>query len=363
MYSPKFEITNKILVNIGVIEAAREIVMNAPLIPAYTMKFRKDALERTVHYGTHLEGNPLDLRQARKILEGEQIVAKDRDIQEVINYRRVVHFIDELAALKKKKKTKERWRYTQRMAKRIHFYVCDRVVGDDQRGEYRKTQVILRNSRSGEIFFRPPPAVEVSYLMEDFINWLNSKESRSVHPVLRAGIAHYVLAAIHPFVEGNGRTARAFATLILFAEDYDIKRFFSLEEYFDREATAYYQALFRVSSQSKDLGERDLTPWLEYFTQLMAIELGRVKERVKNISLDVKVRGRIGTQIPLNERQIKLVEYLEEQGELSTQEARRLIPEYSEDTLLRDLNYFVEKGIAKKRGRTKGARYVLRKSK
>lgn len=360
MYRPLFTITNKILKNIGLIEAAREVIVNAPLVPVYTMKFRKEALTRTVHYGTHLEGNELSLAQAARVLEGKEVVARDRDVQEVINYRKVMQFLDETAALRKKKEGRKSWRYTQRMVKKIHFLVCDRIIGDDQRGNYRQSQVILRESRTGEIFFRPPPAIEVGYLMEDFVDWLNLKSAREIHPVLRAGIAHYVLAAVHPFVEGNGRTSRAFATLILFAEGYDIKRFFALEEYFDRDAASYYQALFEASSQSDDLGERDLTPWLDYFTGVMATELTRTKEKIKGLSLDLKIKGRIGTQVALNERQVRLMEYLEERKRLATGEACRLIPEYSEDTILRDLNYLAQKGIVKKVGKTKGARYVLK---
>ncbi|MFC1790412.1 Fic family protein, partial [Patescibacteria group bacterium] len=293
---------------------------------------------------------------------------RDRDVQEVINYRQVLKFIDGLAALKlpkkgsaAKRKQVRSWRYNQTMVKRMHSLVCDRVIETHQQGQYRETQVILRESRTGEVFFRPPPAVEVPYLMGDFISWLNSKKGREIHPILRAGIAHYCLVAIHPFVEGNGRTSRAFATLVLFAEGYDIKRFFSLEEYFDQDANAYYQALFKVSSQDRDLGKRDLSPWLSYFTQVMAVELNRVKERVKNISIDIKIKGRLGAQVPLNERQIRIVEYLEENGQITTRQAKKIIPEYSEDTILRDLNYLLKKGIIFKKGRTKGARYHLKK--
>lgn len=360
MYSPQFSITNKVLKNVGLIEAAREVIINAPLIPVYSMKFRREALNRTVHYGTHLEGNELSLDQAVKVLEGEQVLARDRDVQEVINYRRVVQFIDELAEARKRKPEKK-WRYNQNIVKKIHFLVCERIIAEDQRGNYRRSQVILRESRTGKVFFRPPAAVEVAYLMEDFIDWLNSKKARQIHPVIRAGISHYVLSAIHPFVEGNGRTSRAFATLVLFAESYDIKRFFSLEEYFDRDAKAYYQALFDVSSQSPDLAKRDLTPWLEYFTEVMMVELNKIKDRIRKISLDDKFKGKLGAQIPLNERQIRLIEYLEEYTQLSTAKAKKIIPDYSEDTILRDLNYFIKKGIVKKVGRTKGARYVLRK--
>jgi Fic family protein len=359
MYQPEFTITNEILKNVAAIEAAREIIDNAPIVPAYKMKFQKDALTRTVHYGTHLEGNELSYVQAAKVLEGEEIVARERDVQEVINYRVVIDFLDQLATMKKEEN--KDWNYTQKMVKKIHSLVCHRVIPEQKQGEYRTSQVILRENRSGDVFFRPPPAVEVGFLMEDFITWLNGKRAHQFHPVLRAGISHYVLSAIHPFVEGNGRTARAFATLVLFAEEFDIKRFFSLEEYFDRHPGDYYQALFDVSSQSQDLGERDLTPWLEYFTRVMAIEFSRIKEKVRNLSLDAKLRSQLGTQISLNERQIKLIEYLQEYGQITTAEAKKLVPKFSRDTLLRDLNYFKKKGIVKKKGKTKAARYIFKK--
>ena len=89
MFSPKYIITNKILINIGRIEAAKEVIENAPLVPFYEKKFQSDAVARTVHHGTHIEGNELSLKQVQMVLDGEKIVARDRDVQEVINYRKV----------------------------------------------------------------------------------------------------------------------------------------------------------------------------------------------------------------------------------------------------------------------------------
>lgn len=355
MYQPKFTITNDILANIGLIEAAREVVKNAPLIPVYESRFVKDALVRTVHHATHLEGNDLTLNEAKKIIEGKNILAGKRDVQEVINYRNVLKYIDSL-----EKQIKEGLLYNQTLLKKINQIVCDRIVPKNQAGFYRQAQVILKNEETGEVVFRPPLAVEVPYLVEDFFDWLNSVEAKKLHSVLRAGIAHYYLVAVHPFVEGNGRSARALATLILFTEGYDIKKFFSLEEYFDKDAEHYYQALTAADRQSQILGQRDLTPWLEYFSQAMAVELSRVKEQIKRLSLDVRVKSRLGNQIPLNERQIKLIEYLEENQSISTAEARKVAVNYSDDTILRDFNYFIKQGIVKKRGRTKAARYIMK---
>ncbi|MCJ7792397.1 MAG: Fic family protein [Candidatus Marinimicrobia bacterium] len=355
MYTPQYKITNEILANIGLVEAAKEVIKNAPLIPIYESRFKKDALLRTVHHGTHIEGNDLTLNEVRKAIEGEEFVARERDIQEVINYRNVLKYIDGL-----KRELGASPRYSQKMVKEINRIACERVITDGRAGQYRQTQVVLRNSATGEVAFRPPPAVEVPFLMEDFFEWLNSTEARRIHPALRAGIAHYYLVSVHPFVEANGRTTRAFATLILFAEGYEINKFFSLEDYFDKDAARYYQSLMAVDKQAKDLAKRDLTPWLEYFTQAMGVELTRIKEKVKRLSVDIKIKGRVGKQVPLNERQIKLVEYLEEHGSLTTAEARKVADKYSDDTLVRDFNYFVKKGLVKKQGKTKAARYVLK---
>ncbi len=98
MFIPKYTITNKILKNIGIVEASREIIINAPLVPAWEAKFRKEAMERTVHHGTHLEGNPLSEEEVKDVLEGTEVIARDRDIQEILNYRNVLKFIDVVQA-------------------------------------------------------------------------------------------------------------------------------------------------------------------------------------------------------------------------------------------------------------------------
>ena len=72
------------------------MITNAPLIPVWEAEFQKEARVRMVHYGTHLEGNKLSFSQAKKVMEGEKVVAKERDIQEVINYRNVIKYLQKL---------------------------------------------------------------------------------------------------------------------------------------------------------------------------------------------------------------------------------------------------------------------------
>jgi len=375
VYQPKFQINNTILSNIAQAEGARTIVAAAPLIPAYEKQFRNEAIVKAVHYGTKLEGNDLSFEQVAKVIEGQKFVGFERDVQEVINYRNVIKYIDELMALHQEKlplpgekispeekmgREKNEFVYSEEILQRIHQLVVEKIVAGEQSGNYRKAQVVLENTRTGEIVFKPPPAVEVPYLVKDFLAWLNSTASKSFHSVLKAGITHYVMAAIHPFVDGNGRVARAFSTLILVVEGYNIKRLFALEEYFDRNAADYYSSLQKVSSQTKDVFQQDLTSWLEFFTKALAIELQKIKEKVERLSSDIRLKQKLGgKQVPLTNRQIKLIEYMRQFGGLRIADARELFPMISEDTVWRDLKKLINYKIVQKKGSTKGAYYTL----
>ncbi len=343
MFQPKFQITNQILNNIAKIEAAKEVIQNAPLVPAWEAKFREEAIVRTIYHGTHIEGNELNFTEAKAVLEGRDVTAKARDVQEILNYRQVLKYIDSFMG-----KGKD---ITESVILKIHALTTDKILPKDQSGQWRKVSVNV-SKKSGEVVFRPPLPNLVPSQIDSFVTWINSPLGQDINPILRAGITHYELVRIHPFVDGNGRTSRAVTTLILFTEGYDIKKFFSLEEYYDRNPQDYYNAL-------KSAESGDLTQWLEYFTQGLAIELGRIKERVQKLSVDLKLKGKVG-QISLNERQLKLVEYMEDYGKVRNIDWRSLLPMVSDDTILRDLKDLMKKGLVKKSGTTKAAEYRLK---
>lgn len=355
MYRPRFLITNKMLKSISQVEVSREIIMTSPLIPAWEVKFKEDAALRTVHHGTHIEGNEMSLGEVKGALLGREVPARERDIQEVFNYRNIVKYID-------------KWSENEAELMRpidigtvmtLHRISMDKLLPEERLGAYRDVEVVLKNSRTGMTSFKPPAARNVPALLNLFLEWVNSAEGQEIHPVLRAGITHYEFARIHPFVDGNGRVGRALATLVLFKAGYDTKKFFSIEEFYDRNSARYFEALQSASNQLVvDESERDLTFWLEFFSEGLAVELGRVKDRVKKLSVDLKLAAKVG-QVVLNERQVQLVEYMEDYGSISNSEWRPLLEDYSDDTILRDMSDLMEKGLVKKEGRTKAARYVL----
>ncbi len=348
MYNPKFNITNKILKNIGTIEACKEVIDRAPLLPYYEKKFQQEAMVRAVHHGTHIEGNDLSLSEAEKVMFGDMIVARERDVQEVINYRRAMERIGNA------ENSNVRQQVSEDLLRELHRVTVEKLLEPERSGIYRKTQVVIKNSNTGEVTFRPPLAISVPYLISDLLVFINISTEQEIHPVLKSGITHYEFVRIHPFIDGNGRVARCLATFILFQEGYDIRKFFSLEEYFDTQATRYYQAL-----QSVDKHDGDLTVWLEYYTEGLAIELAKIKERVERISVDGKLKEKLGgVPLMLSERQLKIVEYIQETGYLQNNAFKQLFPMVSEDTVLNELKALISHGIIRKTGKTKAAKYV-----
>lgn len=345
MFNPTFTITNQILNNISKVEAAEEVIRNAPLLPLWEKQFKEDAIVRAAYHGTHIEGNQLQKEEAKEVLMGKQIVARPRDIQEVINYRKVVELIDEEASRKIEK-------VTEQLILKLHRILTEKTLNAEQSGIYRLKQVIIRNSATGEITFKPPTSLEVPFLMKEFTYWLNGDSSKQIHTVLKAGIVHHEFVRIHPFIDGNGRVGRALATLVMLLGGYDIRRFFSLEEYFDRDAIAYYEHLQKATAG-------DLTSWLEYFSFGAAVEFTRIKEKIQKLSKDVKMKDKMGgQQIFLTERQVKLIEYIQEVGYLQNKAFKTIFPDISEDSVLRDVQDLVKKNLIKKIGSTKSARYV-----
>lgn len=354
MFTPKFTITQKLLKDIGTVEAARAVVDSVALLPAWEAKFQEEAEVRAMHYGTHIEGNELNMEEVKKLVEGKDIVARERDVREVINYRRVLDYLEAVSS-EQLAVSGER-NYSEGVLKELHKLTVEGIVPKEQVGDYRSVQVILRDVLTSEIVHRPPPAVEVPYLLKALFEWLNGAASKDLHPVLKAGIVHYQIVHIHPFTEGNGRVSRAMATLMLLLEGYDIRKLFSLEEYYDKNVASYYYAL-KTADQNPN---HDLTQWLEYFVEGVAIEFNRVKEQVSHLSIDLKLKAQAGGHIFLNQRQIKIVEHIEKIGYLANAQFKDIVPMVSEDTVLRDLKDLMDKKILKKKGKTKAARYVMK---
>lgn len=114
---------------------------------------------------------------------------------------------------------------TEKHVKTIHGLVMD---GKEKPTRYRDGQNVIKDSSNGNIVYMPPEPSDVPALMKNLIAWIN-KEKRELPVPIIAAIAHYQFATIHPYYDGNGRTARLLTNLILHKSNYGLKGIYSLE--------------------------------------------------------------------------------------------------------------------------------------
>lgn len=359
MYDPHFEITTRILESIGQIEGARGVIDNAPLLPLYERQFKSEATVRKVHFSTAIEGNYLNLDEVRKIVSapnsdieritdsyGDEVIARKRDLHEVINYRDVVKLIESVVDAYRKEK---KFELSTELIKQLHSVLL-KNIRDDILGQFRTQNVLTVNYATGEKLYPYEEVGNYAVKLRELIEWYNSDNSNQLHPVLKAGLLHLEFVRIHPFEEGNGRLARVLATLSLSIDGYDVGHFFCLDEYYDSDAQEYYNHLAQ--------GFTNPTEWLEYFSLGMAIEFNRIKERVQKISKDAKIKEKTG-QVFITERQEQIIQWINDYGYIQNKDFDVLFPDVSDDTVLRELKGLIDNDIIVKKGKTKSARYEI----
>lgn len=344
MFRPIYTITPAILDNLVRTAEAKALIENAHLIPKWEVALRREALIRNAHASTAIEGNPLSLQQVSELAKGREIMATGKAKAEVLNYLKVLENLSKLSKTGK---------ISENVILKIHGLLTKDVLDNsEESGAYRKRQVVIGNRITGQIVFRPPNAREVPGLMKRFVEWLNGKEASSANPVLVAGISHYEFVRVHPFVDGNGRTARSLASLILYLRGFDTKRFFALDDYYDSDRQSYYRALKSVDQETLDL-----TQWLEYFTYGVSVQIRKVKDRVVSLSRDAKRKQEMG-QIALTERQMRIVEKIHAEGRITNRIMREMF-KLSDEGALKEIRKLEKLGVIKSEGRGRSVIYVL----
>lgn len=274
-WSPRFTLTPAIARGLMQIEAARALVDHTPLTPAAEAELRARARVRAAHFSTFIEGNRLTLEEAKQVIADEQaeIAGRERDVSEVRNYWNALLRVEEWVRKKKP--------LTEELIKRLHGLVENGPRAGPT--PYRDGQNAIRDSISGRLIYLPPEAKDVPALMASLVEWANDAERLGLPVPLIAGLVHYQFVTIHPYYDGNGRTARLLATFILHKGGYGLGGFFSLEEHYARDLQGYYRALTTHPHHNYYFGksEADLTPWLEYFIFTLAEVFEAVRQKAQ----------------------------------------------------------------------------------
>ncbi|MBI4688535.1 MAG: Fic family protein [Nitrospirae bacterium] len=344
MFKPKFTITPKINKALVEIERVRGFLDAVKLKDDWIADMQKKALILETHHSTHIEGTALTLEQAQNILEGKKLKGINReDEKELLNYKKAMDFISKYLGKEDP--------VTEDIIRELHKVTVKGVRGDKaDPGNYRKIQNYVINSLTREVIYTPPAPLDVPHFMRKFVHWLNKAEDLS--PVLIAGIAQFQLVHIHPFIDGNGRTARLLSTLILYKTGYDFKRLFTISEYYDKNRPAYYKAIQSVRGNNMDM-----TFWLEYFVDGLRSQMMEIQGKGKKIIIADKVI-KILEGDNLNVRQKKIIRYLVINEQIDNEQCQKLCNSIKR-TATRDLTALIEKNILERHGEKKGTYYIL----
>jgi len=264
-YQPSYSITDKIRMNLEGIDRDKWAFERLIIDTKYENWLRRRALIRSGHHTLHIEGNTLTEDEVADVLENANVNTKQApDSREVTNWSRAMQFVDGVSQSLDVP-------ITALLIRHIHQL----ILGPDDRvnhpGDYRRGDARVRHPITRKPIYTGPPAGDVPDLMNQSGRWL-CNGANTIHPVLSAGIAHLRLVEIHPFVDGNGRTARALSTLILQRRGYAFNKLLALERYFDVDLLKYCETIGASVGDAFKEG-RDLTIWLEYFTFAMKFEL------------------------------------------------------------------------------------------
>jgi Fic family protein len=167
-------------------------------------------------------------------------------------------------------------------------------------------QVRIVDARDGEVVFTPPPAGSLPARMKQLIDFANTdpKSEPFIHPLIRAAILHFWLAYEHPYVDGNGRTARALFYWAMLKNGYWLFEFLTISRMIHASRMSYYRSFLHT-----ELDDNDLTYFLMFQFKVTDQALGDLRKRLREITERQQLTKSIGIAAGLNARQQALLDH------------------------------------------------------
>ena len=269
----KAYLTNEILKYITEIEKNRFRVSSVKLSRSVANRLRKNSKKKSSYASNKIEGNPLSEKQADEVIERDERKHFLKPEQEVRNYFLARNYLEEKA--KKKEK----------LSKKLILDVQEYV----EKGA-SKEKIGLRgpmppgvlfavyDSQSGNPEYIPPEYRDIPKLLDELVEYVNTTDD---HPLIVAAVVHYQLVTIHPFVDGNGRTARLLSGYVLDINGYGFNGIGSLEEYFAYDINEYYTSI-QMGLPALYYSGRDNPPhpeiWINYFLRMVLLYSKKICE-------------------------------------------------------------------------------------
>ena len=209
---------------------------------------------KSIYYTAAIEGNTLTKQEVEKIIKfssSSKYKNKTTSIQEIFNLKNLYEILND--------HTEDKTIITESIIKNFHSIIINNIdCTDNTQSSYRNIRVYVGDERHGGIYKPPVILEDIKNLMVKFTDFINSNSMLETDPLLRASYAHYYLAMIHPFGDGNGRTARFIESWLLCKSGFPILSLL-LSEYYYQNIDMY----FSVFSETRR--QKNMTKFFQFF--------------------------------------------------------------------------------------------------
>jgi len=338
MFNPQYTITNKLL---GNIKRIAEIVidLNSRSFPKLALhEMERRAREVSAFTSTSIEGNPLPLADVKRILKNrpEHVRSSER---EVLNYNKALVELNDII------KT-GRANFNLPLILKIQKTVTEGLIEKYRSGRLREEAVFVNNPATRQTVYWPPDQADVPALMKELLGYLEN--SKAADSLILAGIFHKQFVIIHPFMDGNGRTARLATKILLAKMGLDTFNLFSFENYYNQNVTKYFNEVGMIGNYYDLKDKADFTSWLEYFTDGIIDELLRVKKELE--------KETISPDKVLREHHQKIIDFIKEKGYITNKDYSKLT-DRSKPARNLDFNKLIDLGLIVRIGKGKSTHY------
>lgn len=277
----KVTLTNEILKKISIIDENRFSLSTIDLPPITRNKLRKNSKKKSSYASNKIEGNPLTEVQANEAIDKDEHRHFLKPEQEVRNYFLALGVLEE--------KLKQKEQFSKKMILEIQALV-EKGASKEKiglRGPMPPGVLFaVYDSETGVPDYIPPEYKEIPDLLDELVDYVNTTDD---HPLIIAAVVHYQLVTIHPFEDGNGRTARLMSGYVLDYYGYGFNGIGSLEEYFAYDSDEYYDSL-QMGLPALYYSGRENPPhpeiWVNYFLRMMELYSKKVYELSKASEAD-----------------------------------------------------------------------------
>lgn len=268
MFQPNYHISPQLLDSIKRIAVLVYDLNRRRVSDIVYAELLSEAMITSTYASTSIEGNPLPLTEVKRLLKSQPTHVRQSE-REVLNYNETLKRLNETPDAP----------FTTEQILSIHQGVVDGLLPAEHSGQWRQAPVVIHDPRSGNVVYLPPDHQDVPALMADLVRFVQAQIGQ-LDPLILAGIFHKQFVVIHPFVDGNGRTARLATKQLLAGLGLNLFQLLSFENYYNQNVTRYFQEVGVQGNYYDLVGSLDFTPWLEYFAEGILDELHRLDKQL-----------------------------------------------------------------------------------